>query len=51
MIEAASGRRDPDCVPRLLTATDNSRKSAPAPAHALFLERVTYPRDLYLTPA
>jgi tRNA pseudouridine38-40 synthase len=51
MVDAASGRRDPDSVPRLLNATDNSGTSAPAPAHALFLERVTYPHDLYLMPA
>jgi tRNA pseudouridine38-40 synthase len=51
MIDAASGRRDPDSVRRLLDAPDNSGTSAPAPAHALFLERVTYPHDLYLMPA
>ena len=32
----------------LLAATDNSHVSPPAPAHALFLERVSYPPELYL---
>jgi hypothetical protein len=32
----------------LLEAEDNRRTSAPALAHALFLEVVRYPRDLYL---
>jgi tRNA pseudouridine38-40 synthase len=50
MVDAASGRRDPDSMRELLAASDNSRTSAPAPAHALFLEHVAYPRDLYLTP-
>ena len=30
-------------------AEDNSLASAPAPAHALFLERVRYPAELYFT--
>jgi tRNA pseudouridine38-40 synthase len=49
MVDAARGRRDPGDVARLLTAQDNSETSAPAPAHALVLERVTYPADLYVT--
>jgi tRNA pseudouridine38-40 synthase len=48
MVDAARGRRDPGDVARLLTAQDNSDTSAPAPAHALVLERVTYPADLYV---
>ena len=48
MVDAARGRRDPDDVARLLGASDNSETSAPAPAHALVLEHVTYPADLYL---
>jgi tRNA pseudouridine38-40 synthase len=51
MIDAASGRCEPGSVEQLLAAPDNSSVSPPAPAHALFLDRVTYPRDLYLTPA
>jgi len=33
----------------LLEAEDNRRTSAPAPPHALFLDVVRYPRDLYLS--
>jgi tRNA pseudouridine38-40 synthase len=47
MVDAARGRRHPGDVARLLSASDNSETSAPAPAHALVLERVTYPADLY----
>jgi tRNA U38,U39,U40 pseudouridine synthase TruA len=32
----------------LLKQEDNSQASQPAPPHALFLERVEYPKDLYL---
>jgi tRNA pseudouridine38-40 synthase len=35
---------------QLLAAADNRDVSPPAPPHALFLDRVTYPRDLYLEP-
>jgi len=48
MIETALGRRAEDDMERLLVAADNSEVSAPAPAHALFLDRVSYPPDLYL---
>jgi tRNA pseudouridine38-40 synthase len=48
MVDAARGRRDPADLARLLEANDNSETSAPAPAHALVLERVTYPADLYV---
>lgn len=50
-VDAARGRRDADAVARLLDAPDNSETSAPAPAHALVLERVEYPAALYLTTA
>ncbi len=49
MVDAARGRRDANDVQRLLGASDNSETSAPAPAHALLLERVTYPADLYVS--
>jgi tRNA U38,U39,U40 pseudouridine synthase TruA len=49
MIETAAGNRAADSVSALLTATDNLQTSAPAPANALFLDAVVYPRDLYLT--
>ncbi len=51
MVEAASGRRDRAAVARLLGATDNSEVSPPAPAHALFLEHVEYPQELYVPTA
>jgi tRNA pseudouridine38-40 synthase len=50
MLDAARGRRAPDSVRSLLEASDNSAVSPPAPAHALFLDRVEYPRELYVTP-
>jgi tRNA pseudouridine38-40 synthase len=49
MVEAASGRREPDSIAKLLSATTNADTSAPAPPHGLFLEAVHYPPDLYLT--
>lgn len=49
MLDVASERRDPGTVARLLGASDNSEVSPPAPAHALFLERVEYPAELYLS--
>ena len=48
MLDVASRRRPLDDFAALLAATDNRRVSAPAPAHALFLDRVVYPSDLYL---
>ena len=49
MLEAASGRRPATDIANLLDAHDNTEVSPPAPAHALFLERVHYPAELYLT--
>jgi hypothetical protein len=51
MIEMASGRRDPDAMPSLLSAGDNLDTAPPAPPQGLFLEAVRYPPDLYLTLA
>jgi tRNA pseudouridine38-40 synthase len=51
MLDAASGRRAPGDVVRLLGAPDNSEVSAPAPPHALYLDGVIYPAHLYLSPA
>lgn len=48
MVQAAAGRRAPDSIEQLLVAPDNRDVSPPAPAHALFLEQVRYPGDLYL---
>jgi tRNA pseudouridine38-40 synthase len=49
MIDVAAGLRPPDSMTTLLGAADNQQTSAPAPANALFLDAVQYPRDLYLT--
>lgn len=51
MLDLASGRRRGDGMTALLQREDNDDTSAPAPAHGLLLERVTYPPDLYLAPS
>lgn len=51
MLEIASGKRPADTLRQLLGAEANDQVSPPAPAHALTLERVTYPADLYLADA
>ena len=51
MMDVATGRRERSDMARLLAAPDNSEVSAPAPAHALFLDRVEYPEELYLVSA
>lgn len=51
MVDVASGRRDIAGMAALLEASDNRDTSPPAPAHALFLEEVRYPLDLYLEDA
>ena len=48
MLDVGSGRRDPASITALLGSSDNSEVSPPAPPHALFLDRVVYPPDLYL---
>jgi tRNA pseudouridine38-40 synthase len=47
MVEFATDRRGGESWRDVLAAEDNSHASAPAPAHALFLERVQYPADTY----
>jgi tRNA pseudouridine38-40 synthase len=49
MIDVALGRRPLASLASLLLAADNSEVSPPAPPHALFLDRVTYPAALYLS--
>lgn len=49
MLDVATGRRDSEDIAALLEARDNSSVSPPAPAHALFLEHVSYPAHLYLS--
>ena len=48
MLDVASGKRPAADVAMLLAATDNSEVSAPVSPHALFLEAVEYPPQLYL---
>jgi tRNA pseudouridine38-40 synthase len=48
MLDIGEGRRDVAVIKELLAQDDNSEVSQPAPPHALFLERVEYPNDLYL---
>jgi len=48
MLEIGEGRREVNEIAELLESEDNSEVSEPAPPHALFLERVEYPTDLYL---
>ncbi len=47
MLDVACGRRSPEAVSFILAADDNRQVSPPAPPHALFLERVEYPQELY----
>lgn len=49
MTDVALGRRPLGDLDALLRAADNSSVSPPAPPHALFLDRVTYPTALYLS--
>jgi tRNA pseudouridine38-40 synthase len=51
MVDIGTGRRAAGEMSDLLIADDNRGVSPPAPAHALFLERVDYPADLYLPSA
>jgi tRNA pseudouridine38-40 synthase len=51
MLDIASGKRDLCVMERLLTSSDNHEVSPPAAAHALYLERVEYPKELYLVSA
>jgi tRNA pseudouridine38-40 synthase len=48
MLDIASGRRPVTDMQTLLTATDNHEVSPPVAPHALFLEAVEYPAELYL---
>lgn len=51
MVDAALGRRAVAGFAALIDAADNGGVAPPAPAHALYLEEVVYPRALYLAPA
>lgn len=47
MVEAASGRRTLESIAALIQAPSNQGVAPPAPGHALVLERVSYPPELY----
>jgi tRNA pseudouridine38-40 synthase len=49
MLDIGSGRREAGIISELLASGDNKGVSPPAPAHALYLERVEYPPELYLS--
>jgi tRNA pseudouridine38-40 synthase len=49
MLDIASGRREAGIIAKLFESGDNHEASPPAPAHALYLEKVEYPSELYLT--
>ncbi len=48
MLDVGTGKRPADDVTSIIESEDNAAVSPPAPAHALFLERVEYPPELYL---
>ncbi len=49
MLDIGRGRRALQSIRALLDALDNRDVAPPAPAHALFLDRVDYPAALYRT--
>lgn len=51
MLEVASGKRPKEDFTALLAASTNDEVSPPVPPVGLCLENVTYPADLYLSPA
>ncbi len=51
MLDVATGRRPPADMARLLNAETNEEASPPSAAHALFLDDVVYPPELYVEPA
>ena len=42
LLEAESGRIDPQTIPAILQSGDRTRAGATAPAHGLYLEQVFY---------
>jgi tRNA pseudouridine38-40 synthase len=50
MLDIGAGDRELGLISRLLESGDNHEASPPAPAHALYLEAVEYPSELYLSP-
>lgn len=48
MLDIASGKRPVADMSKLLVASNNREVSPPVAAHALFLETVEYPAELYL---
>jgi tRNA pseudouridine38-40 synthase len=50
MLDVAAGRRPLGDVDALLASSSNAGVSPPAAAHALHLDKVAYPADLYAAP-
>lgn len=50
MVDVATGKRPVSDIATLLQAADNQDVSPPAPAHALYLEHVSYPEHLFINP-
>ncbi len=50
MVDLGLGRRPLGDMQRLMTRTDNSETSPPAPPHGLYFVRAAYPQALYATP-
>jgi len=48
MLDIAAGRRDTEMMTSLLESNDNHDAAPPAPPHALYLDNVEYPAELYL---
>ena len=48
LLQVGKGRLTVDDFAGIIAAQDRSKAAASAPAHALYLEAVTYPSDLYL---
>ena len=48
MLDIAAGRRDTEMMTSLLESNDNHDAAPPAPPHALYLDTVEYPAELYL---
>ena len=48
LLQVGKGRLTVDDFAGIIAAQDRSKAAASVPAHALYLEAVTYPSDLYL---
>ncbi|OAV65824.1 tRNA pseudouridine synthase A [Bacteroidales bacterium Barb6] len=48
LLDAGRGKLDTDGFRRIIEAKDRGRAGTSAPAHALFLHDITYPKEVYL---